>query len=144
MSCIEQHKKGEVLYRAGSFEMWMYLIVSGCVKVVSNLGTEDEVVLSTVPAGEYFGQIEVVEGLPRTASIVVSEDCELEKIDGEEFGSYFEKHPVECMKIIRQMCSRLKELYGQFDVVCDTIDSYIASAPEERTGLFAKLAGLFK
>ena len=125
MPTIVEYKKGDVVYREGSFEMAMYYIKKGIVDVFANYGKDSEMLLKEQIQGEYFGHLELIEAIPRSATIVAKEDVILEKIQGDEFGSFLSQNPEEYMNILIQMSSRLREIGDSLHEVYLTIDEYL-------------------
>ncbi len=120
-----EYKKDDVVYREGSFEMAMYYIKKGIVDVFANYGKDSEMLLKEQIQGEYFGHLELIEAIPRSATIVAKEDVILEKIQGDEFGSFLSQNSEEYMHILIQMSSRLREIGDSLHEVYLTIDEYL-------------------
>ena len=125
MANIVEYKKGDIVYLEGSFEMAMYHIIKGSVLVYANYKKDSEMVLKEQKEGEYFGHLELIEAIPRSATIIANEDVILEKIDGDEFGLYRSNNPDEYMTILTQMSSRLREIGDSLHEVYLTIDEYL-------------------
>ena len=125
MATIVEYKKDDIVYLEGSFEMAMYHIIKGSVLVYANYKKDSEMVLKEQKEGEYFGHLELIEAIPRSATIIANEDIILEKIDGDEFGSYLSNNPDEYMTILTQMSSRLREIGDSLHEVYLTIDEYL-------------------
>ena len=105
--------------------MAMYYIKKGIVDVFANYGKDSEMLLKEQIQGEYFGHLELIEAIPRSATIVAKEDVILEKIQGDEFGSFLSQNPEEYMNILIQMSSRLREIGDSLHEVYLTIDEYL-------------------
>ena len=125
MANIVEYKKDDIVYLEGSFEMAMYHIIKGSVLVYANYKKDSEMVLKEQKEGEYFGHLELIEAIPRSATIIANNDVILEKIDGDEFGSYLSNNPDEYMTILTQMSSRLREIGDSLHEVYLTIDEYL-------------------
>ena len=125
MSTIVNYKKGEVVYLEGSFEMAMYHILKGSVLVYANYKKDSEMLLKEQKEGDYFGQLDLIEAIPRSASIIANDDVILERISGDEFGSYLSERPDEYMIILNKMSSRLREIGDSLHEVYLTIDEYL-------------------
>lgn len=65
----EVYPRGQVIFREGEIGDRFCLIGDGSVEVVKGLGTGHEVVLATLGPREAFGEMSLIEGLPRAASI---------------------------------------------------------------------------
>ena len=86
-------KKGEVIFEQGKYEDWMYDVIQGRVGIYAGYGTEDEKLVAEMGAGEFFGEMGMIECYPRSATAVSMEDetC-IEKIAQGDFSEYFRGH----------------------------------------------------
>ena len=66
-------KKGEVVYREGDLGTEMYVVQSGAIRIFRDIGGVKQE-LSIMEKGDFFGEIAVLEGLPRTASAEALDD----------------------------------------------------------------------
>lgn len=145
MPNVVEYKKGEIVYLEDSFEMAMYLIKKGAVSVIINYGKDTEMLLKNQTEGQYFGHLELIEAIPRSASIIAKEDVVLERIEGDEFGSYLSQHPEENMVILTQMSARLREIGNELHEVYHTIDEYISlDKGSHDESFFDRLARIIK
>ncbi len=55
----------EILIREGEFDCWSFWVVTGCYQVIK----QDRVVAEFSRPGEVFGEMSVLEGIPRTATV---------------------------------------------------------------------------
>jgi CRP-like cAMP-binding protein len=76
---------GTPIVREGEPADALYVLVSGSVDVRARGEGAAERPLRTMPAGSYFGEIGLLEGIPRTATVTAAERCELLRIDGDAF-----------------------------------------------------------
>lgn len=145
MPRIVEYKKGDIIYREGNFEMAMYRITKGTVSVIANYGEETEMLLVDQTEGQYFGHLELIEAIPRSATIVAKSDTILERIEGDEFGTYLLEHPGEDMAILYQMSSRLRDIGDDLHEVYKTIDEYISQDKQKHDeSFFNRLARIIK
>lgn len=146
MATIVEYKKDDIVYLEGSFEMAMYHIIKGSVLVYANYKKDSEMVLKEQKEGEYFGHLELIEAIPRSATIIANEDVILEKIDGDEFGLYLSKNPDEYMTILTQMSSRLREIGDSLHEVYLTIDEYLNEERQHKRdeSFFNRLSKIIK
>jgi cAMP-dependent protein kinase regulator len=70
----------------------MYLIASGDVKVYTR-GNAGTVYLANLGEGDFFGEVSVLTGKPRTATITASQRTELLRLDKEKLDGVLSKHP---------------------------------------------------
>ena len=64
------YREGEVIFRQGQVSAGMYIIVHGEVKISRRSGEDVEIPLVTMNAGEFFGDIGLVDDTPRTATAI--------------------------------------------------------------------------
>ena len=81
---------GEVIVREGDAGGSMFLVCRG--KVVVTIGAERREVAIT-EAGGYFGEMSLMTGEPRTATVIARGDCAVLEIGQEAFGDYVKDRP---------------------------------------------------
>ncbi len=115
--------KGAVIFRQGDFAESMFDIISGSVGVYVNYGTEYETQLTVLKAGDFLGEIGMIEYFPRSATAVAMEDgTELREIGESEFDKYFNTQPDRLLAIMRQFSRRLRELTADYESACDILE----------------------
>ena len=113
---IRSFKQGEIIFRQGDFADEMFDIVSGSVGVYVGFGTGAEDRLTVLEAGQFLGEMGMIEAIPRSATAVAMEDgTELRAIDEKEFSSYFRDQPERLLANMRQISARLRDLTGDCD-----------------------------
>lgn len=127
------YEKGAVIFRQGDFAESMFDIVSGSVGIYVGFGTENETCLTTLKAGDFLGEIGLIEYFPRTATAVAMEDgTELLEIGEKEFNSYFEDQPERLLAIMRQFSRRLRELTEDYESACKVLEEL--KGPDSNAG----------
>jgi CRP-like cAMP-binding protein len=71
-----QHKKGALIFRQGDESRSVYVLLEGWVKVFVTSVRGDEMLLITLQAPATFGELALVDGLPRSASVEAIEPSE--------------------------------------------------------------------
>ncbi len=61
-----QYNAGETVINEGDFDCWSFWVIKGSYNVIQN----GELVINFSKPGEIFGEMSVLEGIPRTASVV--------------------------------------------------------------------------
>jgi signal-transduction protein with cAMP-binding, CBS, and nucleotidyltransferase domain len=101
--------QGSVILRQGEFGDSVFLIGLGSVQVTLRGPGDQEIPLSTLKAGELFGEVAVLERKPRSATVTAREDCTLLEVRGEEFLKLLERHPDMQVKVRVTMSERLRQ-----------------------------------
>ena len=128
-------QKDDVIFKQGDFAECMYDIVSGSVGIFVGYGTENETRLTVLKAGNFLGEMGLIEAYPRSATAVAMEATELREIGEKEFGEYFKGQPERLLEIMSQLSERLRERTEDYEGACIVLDSLKATqkAPEKRS-----------
>lgn len=91
---LETHEEGSVIISEGDPGDSMYVISSGEVKVYTRgTGKSGTLYLAKLGEGDFFGEVSVLTGKPRTATITASRPTELLRLDKEKLDNALAKHP---------------------------------------------------
>lgn len=105
---------GDLIVREGEPGSKFYLIKSGAVRIVKKLGAPDEVQLARLEARDFFGEMCVLETLPRAASVVAAESTEILAIPSTAFYHLYRARPdqysILVLNIARDLSRRLRKL----------------------------------
>ena len=72
---------GEVVIRQGEQADSFYVIIDGQMSVTASRGGQ-AVAAPDMSAGDYFGEIGLIERIPRTATVTVTSDARVLRVDG--------------------------------------------------------------
>lgn len=111
-------KKGEIIYRQNDYESCLYDILYGSVALYQNYGTKDEVLIKELSGDGYFGEMELIEAMPRTTTAVARERTQVGVYTAEDFGDCFREKPAMVMAIMQQMSARIRELTREYNNAC--------------------------
>ena len=89
---VESHDEGSVIINEGDPGSSMYLIASGEVKVYTR-GNAGTLYLARLGEGDFFGEVSVLTGKPRTATITASQRTELLRLDKDKLDGVLSKYP---------------------------------------------------
>jgi|SRR5687768_5681068 len=91
---LESHEEGAIIISEGEAGTSMYIITSGEVKVYTR-GTKGSgsVYLAKLGEGDFFGEVSVLTGKPRTATITASRPTELLRLDKEKLDNALGTYP---------------------------------------------------
>ncbi len=102
--------EGEIIISEGEVGDCLYIIRSGQVKVVANSDNEqdDEIVLSFLSDGDYFGEMALITGEPRSATVIAETDVELWQLDKSDFDALMLNNPSITISMTHMLSQRLK------------------------------------
>lgn len=123
-SLVEQLKTvfyaaGEVPVKQGDAGDSFYIIKSGRVNVLVEKSSGERAVVATLGPGNFFGEMSLLTGAVRTASIQVLEDAEFIVIDRESFGQTLANNP----SIADSLSQILSERQAGLDAERDRLDA---------------------
>ena len=90
---LEQHDEGHVIISEGQPGTSMYVIASGEVKVFTTGKDNKPVYLAKLGEGDFFGEVSVLTGKPRTATITASQPTSLLRLDKDKLDNALSKYP---------------------------------------------------
>lgn len=103
--------QGEVLTRQGAKAHWLYVVVSGqCSVRVEVDGVEREV--GRIGPGEFFGEMGLLTGAPRSATVVAVTRVDAWRLDRSAFQQVVERTPEMAEQVAGVLAERQVELDG--------------------------------
>ena len=118
---------GAEIFERGDAGDEMYIVQSGSVEIV--LPTDDgELQLAVLEGGDFFGEMAILEGEPRTAGARAVEDCALLPVKGATFTKMLQENPEIAVRMMRKLSARIRDLK---DRLTDALD-HAASEPAKR------------
>ncbi len=103
-------EKHQTIVTEGAETDSMYLLLSGRAKVFMSDDQGKDIILAIVTAGAYIGEVALLDGAPRTASVETLEPCELLQITRKSFVGFISEHPDHALEIIHLLTSRIRNL----------------------------------
>ena len=106
---LKSFGSGGVIFEEGSIGKHMYVVVSGSVDIRMKTGDGDTVV-ATLGKGEPFGEMALVDSLPRSASAVAADDdTSVVEIDHGQFAYLVGQQPAFALIILKALSLRLRK-----------------------------------
>lgn len=107
---LEKYPAKTVLIREGDPGDCLYLLKSGRVKVYATSEDSDqEIILSFLENGDHFGEMSLISGEKRSASIMAVTDVEVWKLSKVVFDALIMKNPNITLTLTHLLTQRLKE-----------------------------------
>jgi uncharacterized membrane protein len=105
---VQDIKSSTAIFRAGDSGDSLCLIESGRVRI-SIIDEDDKlVILAELAAGDFFGEMALIDGKPRSADATVIEDARLAVLSREDFLSFVRGNPDVAMEMISAVSHRLR------------------------------------
>ncbi len=142
-------QQNEAVFKQGDFGSTMYEITSGRVGIYSDYGTEKEKEITILGEGDLFGEMGMIEVLPRSASAVaLDENTAVCEISAADYSEYFKEKPDKAFHLMKVLSQRLRETTANYVEACkaayETVEAEekgekINPELEEKLGFFARI-----
>jgi CRP-like cAMP-binding protein len=113
---LTHYQAGTVLFHEGEEGDDMYIVQTGRVAIKKRV-KDGEAVLATMEKGDFFGEMAILERLPRSATAEVTEEGDLIVISSEVFGDMIKANPEIAVRMLRKYSIRLRETNKQLEQV---------------------------
>jgi CRP/FNR family transcriptional regulator, cyclic AMP receptor protein len=98
----------EPIFHVGDPESSMMGVMVGTVRI-SLPGCKDKhLILADLRPGEFFGEIALLDGKPRSASVTALTKCELLVLERRDFLTFLERSPTACLNLMQLLCDRIR------------------------------------
>lgn len=99
---------GTVLFKHGDKGDAMYLLESGRVRIHVEDSTGQEVTLIELAGGDFFGEMAILDGKPRSADATVIEAARLAILDRHDFITFVRRNPDVSLAMLSAITDRLR------------------------------------
>lgn len=111
---LKHFPKGAVLFDEGDEGEEIYIIRTGRVAIKKRV-PHGEVVLAVLEKGDFFGEMALLERIPRTASAEMVEDGDLIVLGSQDFDEMLKNIPEMAVRMLRKYSLRLRETTRQIE-----------------------------
>jgi len=111
---LTKFRKGDFIFRQGEEGDEMYIVQSGKVAIRKMIGNQRTTV-NVLEKGDFFGEMSVLERLPRTADAEVVEDSGIITINSATFGEMIRSNPEIAVRMLRKYSMRMREYSEQLE-----------------------------
>jgi CRP-like cAMP-binding protein len=99
--------RGEFIFREGETAQFAYVVKSGAVEVLK-IASDDQKVLAELGPNAIFGEMALIDGSPRSASVRSKGDSVITEITADEFKDYIKNYPETALRIMRTISEHLR------------------------------------
>lgn len=100
--------RGNVIFYEDDPGTSCYIIVKGKVKIVVNADDGREHILGVLQDADFFGEMSLIDGQPRSASAIAVEDVQMVTIQRDEFLKLLRSNPEISLKLLVTLSQRLR------------------------------------
>lgn len=103
------YPKHTVIMSEGDWADSLYVVIEGKVKVFVSDSGGKEFILNTLGTGSYFGELALLDGERRSASVMTLEKSQFGVITKDHFAEVLDRYPAIARVLIRNLVSRIRE-----------------------------------
>jgi len=133
-ACIVRFRRGETIFLKGDAANALFIVVEGAIRVSSGSADGRTAMLNLIGNGEIFGEVAVLDGLPRTTDAIAHSDSVLLSIARRDFLDLIDTQPHLMMKLIVLLCGRVRATSQQVEWLM------LQSMPARLAGTIMRLA----
>jgi CRP/FNR family cyclic AMP-dependent transcriptional regulator len=109
VSSRKRVERGAFVVHSGDSTDSLYILLSGRAKVTNVDGEGREIILAWLGQGEFFGEMGLIDGSPRSANVVATEMCELLILSKEAFQRCMQDNFQVAQRLMQILVHRLRE-----------------------------------
>jgi len=102
------YEKGDLIVKEGASDGRLFVIISGEVSVVKDLGGPSEKMLRVLRSDNYFGEMALIDDYVRTASVMANEQTEVLSLDQWNIREEIRKYPSIAIELLQTLGRRLR------------------------------------
>ncbi|HEX2141431.1 MAG TPA: Crp/Fnr family transcriptional regulator [Candidatus Limnocylindria bacterium] len=103
-------RRNEVIFHQGDPGDALHVITSGSVKIVLPSPEGEEAIVATLRPGDFFGELALLDGKPRSASAVALEQTETLSLPRDVFRELLNQHPELCDALFASLATLLRRI----------------------------------
>ena len=110
---IKNYPKNQIIFLEEETGNYMYIVLAGKVKVTKSTATGKETILAIHQAGDFFGEMALLDGKTSPATVSAMEDCRIATIFHADFQHLLMANEKLVRQIIQVLCGRLRQVWSQ-------------------------------
>src|SRR5258708_23697067 len=103
-----EYAAGDIIFRQADERSSLRVIEEGAVESAYGEGT-GKVILPTLFNGQYFGELSLFDGAPRSATATAVKPTHVIRLDRDDLVDFVHKNPAAALRIIEEMGDRLRQ-----------------------------------
>ena len=108
MNFRKKFKKGGTIFHQGTPSDCAFIIDSGVVEIIEDT-LEGQKVIGCLTENEIFGEMGLIDALPRSANVIALEDCVVTVMTQDIFNSLSKHNPTALIPVLKVLAKRLRK-----------------------------------
>lgn len=119
------YRRNQVIFMEEETGNYMYLVLTGKVKVAKSTSSGRETILAIHKAGDFFGEMSLLDGKTAPATVSAMEDSKIISVSGTDFHKYLMHNEKVLLQIIDVLCARLRQVWQKQSLSSSKADARI-------------------
>lgn len=107
---IRRFRRGETVFHLGDPGDALFIVMSGSIKITLPADTGDEAILATLRPGDFFGELALLDGAPRSATAVAIEATETYILPRDRFRELIATEPIMREALLATLAAEVRRL----------------------------------
>ena len=107
---IRRFRRGETVFHVGDPGDALFIVMSGSIKITLPADSGDEAILATLRPGDFFGELALLDGAPRSATAVAIEATETYILARDRFRELIATEPVMREALLATLAAEVRRL----------------------------------
>jgi CRP-like cAMP-binding protein len=133
----QSYINGEIIVRQGDLGSSFYVVVKGRVEVLRHTKEGKNVLVGELKPGQFFGELSLLTGEPRSATVRAAADSDLLRLEKSDFQDILSRHPALAENMAEVVALRQSALAGIQDASADS------QLPEKKSALSSRIRKFF-
>jgi CRP/FNR family cyclic AMP-dependent transcriptional regulator len=107
---VRRFRRGETVFHVGDPGDALFVVMSGSIKITLPADTGDEAILATLRPGDFFGELALLDGAPRSATAVAIEPTETYILARDRFRELIATEPIMREALLATLAAEVRRL----------------------------------
>lgn len=140
MGSIEKSfRKGEIIMKEGDVGKSFFKLLEGKAGVYADYAKKNPFRLGFLNAGEFFGEMAILEESPRSATIVAETSVTVVEIPENEMTKYFKENPDQIIELMKHLGNRIQTMAADYAESQVLLKQLKDSDETKKKSLFSKI-----
>jgi CRP/FNR family cyclic AMP-dependent transcriptional regulator len=119
---VRVYRRNQIIFLEEETGNYMYLVLSGKVKVAKSSASGKETLLAIHRPGDFFGEMSLLDGQTSPATVSAIEDSKIISVSAADFHKYLLHNEKVLLQIINVLCARLRQVWQTQSMSSSTAD----------------------
>ncbi len=140
MGLVEKtFSQGEVIIKEGDIGKSFFQIVKGKAGVYADYGKSDPFRIAVLEAGEFFGEMAIIEEYPRSATVVAIGNVTVIEITEDDLNAFFKENPEQIIELMTHIGKRVQAMTNDYNDAKALLKQLNGAEEGKKKSLFSKI-----